>query len=68
MNDEKLKYLNAMRMIELACTRASLNVRFIEVLSYNHIPRLHILIQICQKKGYGLRSVIGRIEDAINGK
>ena len=33
---------------------------------------LHILtsikLLICQKKGYGLLSVIGRIEDAINGK
>ena len=68
LNDEKLKSLNASRRIDVACTRASLNDRFIEVLSSNHIPRLHILIQICQKKGYGLRSVIGRIEDAINGK
>ena len=38
------------------------------MIASSDIPGLHLLLQVSSKKGMGLGSIIGRIEDAFNNK
>ena len=68
LNSEKLENLNLKRRNVTANKRATLNDRFMNTIASNDIPRLHILLQVCKDKGMGMRSILGRIDDAINRK
>ena len=68
LNKEKLENLNLVRRNITANKRATVNDRFMNLIACNDIPRLHILLQVCLKKGMGMRSIIGRLDDAINLK
>ena len=65
LNSEKLENLNLKRRNVTANKRATLNDRFMNTIASNDIPRLHILLQVCKDKGMGMRSILGRIDDAI---
>lgn len=68
LNKEKLENLNLVRRNITANKRATLNDCFMNLISCNDVPRLHILLQVCIKKVMGMRSIIGRLDDAINMK
>ena len=68
LDSEKLENLNLKRRNVTANKRATLNDRFMNTIASNDIPRLHILLQVCKDKGMGMRSILGRIDDAINHK
>ena len=68
LNSEKLENLNLKRRNVTANKRATLSDRFMNTIASNGIPRLHILLQVCKDKGMGMRSILGRIDDAINHK
>ena len=65
-NEEKLQNLNLVRRNSVLNQKITMSIRFIEVIPSSDIPRLKVLLQVCLKKGMGMRSIIGRIEDAIN--
>ena len=65
-NDEKLQRLNLLRKNNFLNQKCTLNSRFIELISSADIPRLKTLLQVCIRKGMGMKSILGRIEDAVN--
>ena len=68
LNEEKLQNLNLLRRNSILNQRCTLNARFTELIASADIPRLKVLLQICYQKGMGMKSILGRIEDAINKK
>ena len=67
-NEEKLHNLNLLGKNSLLHQKYTLNSRFNELIASADIPRLKGLLQVCFQKGMGMKSIIGRIEDAINKK
>ena len=67
-NEEKLHNLNLLRKNSLLHQKYTLNSMFNELIASAEIPRLKVLLQVCFQRGMGMKSIIGRIEDAINKK
>ena len=65
-NDEKLQNLNLLRKNSFLNQTCTLNSRFSELIRSADIPRLKTLLEVCIRKGMGMKSILGRIEDAIN--
>ena len=64
--DEKLQNLNLLRKNSFLKQKCTLNWRFSELISSADIPLLKTLLEVCIRKGMGMKSILGRIEDAIN--
>ena len=65
-NDEKLQNLDLLRKHSFLNQKCTLNSRFSELICSADIPCLKTLLEVCIRKGMGMKSILGRIEDAIN--
>ena len=65
-NDEKLQNLNLLRKNSFLNQKCTLNSRFSELICSPDIPHLKTLLEVCIRKGLGMKSILGRIEDEIN--